>query len=57
MSNTKAAIGYYKEAVYRDNDFELFAMLFDADRDRLISRGADKNTFPLLFDQIKYSMG
>jgi tetratricopeptide (TPR) repeat protein len=56
MGDKKEAIEYYTKAVYQDNDFELFAMLFDADRDSLVSRGADKNIFPFLFDRIKYGM-
>jgi len=56
MGNKKEAIEYYKKAVYQDNDFELFALLFDADRDSLISHGVDAKIFPFLFDQIKYGM-
>jgi tetratricopeptide (TPR) repeat protein len=56
MGNKKEAIEYYKNAVYQDNDFELFAMLFDADKDSLISHGVDKTIFSFLFDRIKYEM-
>ncbi|MDR0825092.1 MAG: hypothetical protein LBN74_08360 [Prevotella sp.] len=56
VGNKGEAISYYRQAVYVDNDFELFAMLFDADRDSLISRGVDNNIFPFLFDQIKYGL-
>lgn len=57
IGNKKEAIEYYKKAVYQDNDFELFTMLFDADRDSLISHGVDAKIFPFLFDQIKYGLG
>ncbi|NDV96854.1 hypothetical protein D0T84_18360 [Dysgonomonas sp. 521] len=57
IGNMKEAIEYYKKAVYQDNDFELFTMLFDADRDSLISHGVDTKIFPFLFDQIKYGLG
>ncbi len=56
MGNKSEAIAYYKKAVYTDNDFELFTLLFDADKDSLIDHGVDKNIFPFLFDQIKYGM-
>lgn len=56
MGNKKEAIEYYKKAVYQDNDFELFTLLFDADRDSLISHGVDTKIFPFLFDQVKYGM-
>ena len=57
MGNKKEAVGYYKQALYQDNDFELFQMLFDADRATLINHGVDERIFPYLFDQIKYKMG
>lgn len=57
IGNKKEAIEYYKKAVYQDNDFELFTMLFDADRDSLISHGVDAKIFPFLFDRIKYGLG
>lgn len=56
MGNKSEAITYYRQAVYADNDFELFTLLFDADKDSLISHGVDNNIFPFLFDQIKYGM-
>ena len=57
MGNKKEAVEYYKQALYQDNDFELFQMLFDADRVTLINHGVDERIFPYLFDQIKYKMG
>ncbi|NDV79405.1 lipopolysaccharide assembly protein LapB [Dysgonomonas sp. 511] len=56
VGNKKEAVDFYRQAVYKDNDFELFALLFDADKDTLISHGADEQLFPFLFDQIKYKM-
>lgn len=57
IGNKKEAVEYYKQALYQDNDFELFQMLFDADRGTLINHGVDERIFPYLFDQIKYKMG
>ncbi|GAB6121733.1 tetratricopeptide repeat protein [Dysgonomonas termitidis] len=57
MGNKKKSIEYYKQALYQDNDFELFQMLFDADRVTLINHGVDGRIFPFLFDQVKYGMG
>lgn len=54
--NKKEAIEYYKKSVYKDHDFELFEMLFDADKDTLVNHGVDKRIFPFLFDQVKYTM-
>jgi tetratricopeptide (TPR) repeat protein len=56
MGNKKEAVEYYRKAVYQDNDFELFTLLFDADKDSLINHGIDVKIFPFLFDQIKYGM-
>lgn len=56
IGNRKDAIEYYKKAVYAEDDFELFQLLFDADRNTLIEHGIDKQIFPFLFDQIKYTM-
>lgn len=53
--NRKAALEHYRQAVYIDHDFELFQMLFDADRSTLIAHGVDERIFPYLFDQIKYT--
>ena len=55
--NMKEAIEHYKQAVYKENDFELFAMLFEADRESLMNHGVDAKIFPFLFDQIKYGVG
>jgi tetratricopeptide (TPR) repeat protein len=57
VGNKKKSIEYYKQALYQDNDFELFRMLFDADRTTLINHGVDERIFPFLFDQVKYRMG
>jgi tetratricopeptide (TPR) repeat protein len=56
MGNKKAAVGYYRQALYQDNDFELFRMLFDADKSTLVNHGVDERIFPFLFDQVKYGM-
>lgn len=56
MGNKKEAIEYYKQALYQDNDFELFQMLFDADKAILIIHGVEERIFPFLFDQVKYKM-
>lgn len=56
IGNKKEAVNYYKQALYIDQDFELFQMLFDADKDALISHGVNEKLFPFLFDQIKYGM-
>jgi len=54
MDNKKAAVEYYKNVLYIDNDFEQFLSLFDADKANLIARGVEEYIFPFIFDQIKY---
>lgn len=54
--NKKEAVELYRKAYYQDHDFELFEMLFDADRETLVNYGVDKKLFPFLFDQVKYTM-
>lgn len=56
IDNKKEAISLYKQSLYQDQDFELFELLFDADKDILIAHGVDEKIFPFLFDQVKYSM-
>lgn len=56
VGDKKAAVNFYKQAYYQDHDFELFQMLFDADKDVLINCGIDESIFPFMFDQIKYGM-
>lgn len=56
INNKKEAITLYRQALYQEQDFELFQLLFDADKDILIGRGVDEKVFPLLFDQVKYNM-
>jgi tetratricopeptide (TPR) repeat protein len=56
MGNKKEAIEYYKQIIYKPNDFELFELLFDADKDTLKEHGVNDSIFPFLFDQIKYSV-
>lgn len=54
--NKKNAISYYKQAFYIENNFEQLQLLFESDRETLIIHGIDDKMFPLLYDQIKYSM-
>lgn len=54
--NKKGAVDLYKQAYYQDHDFELFQMLFDADKEVLINYGVEESIFPFMFDQIKYGM-
>jgi Tetratricopeptide repeat. len=54
MDNKKAAVEYYKNVLYIDNDFEQFLSLFDADKANLIAHGVEERIFPFIFDQIKY---
>lgn len=56
VGNKKEAISLYKQSLYQDRDFELFQLLFDADKDILIAHGVDERIFPFLFDQVKYNM-
>ncbi|MBK5722773.1 hypothetical protein JGH11_18030 [Dysgonomonas sp. Marseille-P4677] len=56
MGNKKEAISLYRQSLYQDQDFELFQLLFDADKDILILHGVDERIFPFLFDQVKYKM-
>lgn len=56
LGENKKSIDLYKQAYYTDQDFELFQLLFDADKEVLIKQGVDPNLFPFLFDQIKYLM-
>lgn len=56
VGNKKEAISLYKQSLYQDRDFELFQLLFEADKDVLISHGIDTHIFPFLFDQVKYNM-
>lgn len=56
VGDKKAAVDLYKQAYYQDHDFELFQMLFDADKEILINCGVDESIFPFMFDQIKYGM-
>lgn len=55
IGNKKEAIEHYKNALYQDNDFELFQMLFDADKATLVDHGVNEQLFPFLFDQVKYA--
>lgn len=55
-NNIKTASEYYKQAARKENDFDLFLLLFDADKDKLIEYGVDAQIFPYLLDQIRYSL-
>lgn len=56
MGNKKEALSYYKQAMYEEPNFDQFISLFEADRNTLINHGIKETIFPLIFDQIKYSM-
>ncbi|MBD8388514.1 tetratricopeptide repeat protein [Dysgonomonas sp. BGC7] len=56
MGNKKEAIEFYKHVLYKDNDFDNFLFLFNADKATLLSHGVEDQLFPFLFDQIKYGM-
>lgn len=56
IGNKKAALDYYKQAVRKDDDFDQFISLFEADKECLINYGVDIQIFPYLYDQIRYSL-
>ncbi|MFV0536947.1 MAG: tetratricopeptide repeat protein [Dysgonomonas sp.] len=56
VGDKKTAVDFYKQAYYQDHDFELFQMLFEADKEILLNYGVDEGLFPFMFDQIKYGM-
>jgi tetratricopeptide (TPR) repeat protein len=54
--NKKEAISHYQKALYVNNDFELFQMLFEEDENILSEHGVNRSIYPFLFDQIKYKL-
>lgn len=54
--NMKQAINYYSHAANMENDFNLFASLFEADKETLCSLGVDEQLFSFLLDQIQYKL-
>lgn len=56
VDNLKQAITFYTRAAESENDFELFEMLFDADKPVLIKAGADSKLFPYILDQVQYKL-
>ncbi|NDW09213.1 tetratricopeptide repeat protein [Dysgonomonas sp. 520] len=55
QNNYKQALNFYKQAVnLEDNSVDKFVEIFNEDVDMLLSVGADKNLFPLIFDQLRY---
>lgn len=54
--NLKEAIFRYTQAAERENDFELFTMLFDDDKQYLRGNGIDNELFPYILDQVQYKI-
>lgn len=54
--NLKEAIFQYTQAAEKENDFELFAMLFEDDKQYLLANGIDNNIFPYVLDQVQYKI-
>jgi len=54
MGDSSAAIDMYRKAAGMNDKFSQFAELFEADKDILISSGADAQLFPFILDEIQY---
>lgn len=55
QNNFKEALGYYKEVVVKeDYNVDRFILLFEEDKEELLTTGVDPRLFSLLFDQLRY---
>lgn len=55
-NNLSKSIELYKKSIKDKSDIENFQLLFDSDRNVLVTHGVKERLFPCIFDQIKYGL-